>query len=144
MKLHELYRLLSTLEKSVATCLPNRLLPATRSTKLDSCLEMDFDHKSGTNSRRDSTSKSFPSSTEPLKGIAILVGDNFLKLDSICKEFNFFIFYFLLFSVNIDNHVGAVGFISRIMPFIYPVTLIKVDEVTGEPIREVVFYLYPI
>jgi len=38
--------------------------------------------------------------------------------------------------VNIDNHVGAVGFISRIMPFIYPVTLIKVDEITGEPIRD--------
>jgi solute carrier family 27 fatty acid transporter 1/4 len=43
---------------------------------------------------------------------------------------------FPLLAVNIDNHVGAVGFISRIMPFIYPVTLIKVDEVTGEPIRD--------
>lgn len=32
--------------------------------------------------------------------------------------------------------MGAVGFISRIMPFIYPVTLIKVDELTGEPIRD--------
>ena len=43
---------------------------------------------------------------------------------------------FLLNTVNIDNHVGAVGFISRILPFIYPVTLIKVDEETGEPIRD--------
>ena len=44
----------------------------------------------------------------------------------------------MLFSslVNINNHVGSVGFISRIMPFIYPVTLIKVDEVTGEPVRD--------
>jgi len=38
--------------------------------------------------------------------------------------------------INIDNRVGAVGFISRILPFIYPVTLIKVDEETGEPIRD--------
>lgn len=38
--------------------------------------------------------------------------------------------------ININNHVGAVGFISMIAPFIYPVTLIRVDEETGEPIRD--------
>lgn len=43
----------------------------------------------------------------------------------------------LLFSflVNIDNKEGAVGFMSRIIPTIYPVSLIKVEPSTGEPIR---------
>jgi len=38
--------------------------------------------------------------------------------------------------INIDNKVGAVGFTTRIAPFLYPVTLIRVDEATGEPIRD--------
>ncbi|CAL1260944.1 unnamed protein product [Larinioides sclopetarius] len=38
--------------------------------------------------------------------------------------------------INIDNKVGAVGFMSRIIPTIYPVSLIKVDANTGEPIRD--------
>ncbi|XP_035706331.1 long-chain fatty acid transport protein 4 isoform X4 [Folsomia candida] len=38
--------------------------------------------------------------------------------------------------INIDNHVGSVGFISIILPFIYPVTLIRVDEATGEVMRD--------
>ena len=37
--------------------------------------------------------------------------------------------------VNIDNKVGATGFISVLFPFVYPVTLIKLDSVTGEPLR---------
>lgn len=37
-------------------------------------------------------------------------------------------------SVNIDNKMGAIGFFSRIIPSVYPVSLIKVDE-DGEPIR---------
>ncbi|XP_076347626.1 long-chain fatty acid transport protein 4-like isoform X2 [Tachypleus tridentatus] len=37
--------------------------------------------------------------------------------------------------INTNNTTGAVGFISRIIPSIYPVTLIKVDEATGEPLR---------
>ncbi|VVC90311.1 unnamed protein product [Leptidea sinapis] len=37
--------------------------------------------------------------------------------------------------VNIDNKPGAIGFISRIIPAIYPIAIIKVDEDTGEPIR---------
>ncbi len=39
-------------------------------------------------------------------------------------------------SVNIDNTVGAVGFTTRIAPMLYPVTLIKVDKDTGEPVRD--------
>ena len=31
-------------------------------------------------------------------------------------------------SVNYNNTVGACGFVSLIAPFLYPVTLIKVDE----------------
>lgn len=36
--------------------------------------------------------------------------------------------------VNIDNKIGAIGFISRIIPSIYPISIIKVDA-NGEPIR---------
>lgn len=39
-------------------------------------------------------------------------------------------------AVNIDNHIGSVGFISMIAPFIYPVTLIRIDETSGEPMRD--------
>lgn len=38
--------------------------------------------------------------------------------------------------INIDNKVGSVGFMSRIIPTIYPVSLIKVEPSTGEPIRD--------
>ncbi|KAI4486758.1 hypothetical protein M0804_006128 [Polistes exclamans] len=36
--------------------------------------------------------------------------------------------------VNIDNTVGAIGFMSRILPSIYPISIIKVNA-EGEPIR---------
>lgn len=36
--------------------------------------------------------------------------------------------------MNVDNKTGAVGFISRIVPSLYPISIIKVDE-DGEPIR---------
>ncbi|KAL6431393.1 hypothetical protein ACFW04_007196 [Cataglyphis niger] len=36
--------------------------------------------------------------------------------------------------MNIDNKMGAVGFISRIIPSFYPTSIIKVDK-DGEPIR---------
>ncbi|XP_017482804.1 PREDICTED: LOW QUALITY PROTEIN: long-chain fatty acid transport protein 4-like [Rhagoletis zephyria] len=37
--------------------------------------------------------------------------------------------------MNNDNTVGAIGFISRIIPQIYPISIIKADPDTGEPIR---------
>ncbi|CAG0886912.1 unnamed protein product [Darwinula stevensoni] len=37
--------------------------------------------------------------------------------------------------INVDNRIGAIGFKSLILPGILPVTLIRVDEATGEPIR---------
>lgn len=37
--------------------------------------------------------------------------------------------------VNIDNRVGAVGFVPRYAGSLYPVALLRVDEETGEPIR---------
>lgn len=40
-----------------------------------------------------------------------------------------------MISVNIDGTVGSIGFVSRILPRIYPIALVKVDERTGEPIR---------
>ncbi|XP_034231074.1 long-chain fatty acid transport protein 4-like isoform X2 [Thrips palmi] len=38
--------------------------------------------------------------------------------------------------VNIDNTVGAIGFVSRIIPAVYPISIIKVDPFSGEPIRD--------
>ena len=51
--------------------------------------------------------------------------------------------------MNIDSKPGAIGFISRIIPAVYPIAIIKVDEDTGEPIRDArglcqVIYLIPI
>ncbi|KAK9870445.1 hypothetical protein WA026_008010 [Henosepilachna vigintioctopunctata] len=37
--------------------------------------------------------------------------------------------------VNTDNTVGAIGFVSRIIPSVYPISIIKVDQQSGEPIR---------
>lgn len=37
--------------------------------------------------------------------------------------------------VNIDNTVGAIGFVSRIIPQVYPISIIKCDPDSGEPIR---------
>jgi solute carrier family 27 fatty acid transporter 1/4 len=42
--------------------------------------------------------------------------------------------YFSLL-VNIDNKVGAIGFVSRIIPAVYPISIIRVDPETGDPIR---------
>lgn len=36
--------------------------------------------------------------------------------------------------VNVDNTVGAIGFVSRIIPSVYPISIIKVDA-DGEPVR---------
>ncbi|XP_017762478.1 PREDICTED: long-chain fatty acid transport protein 4 [Eufriesea mexicana] len=36
--------------------------------------------------------------------------------------------------VNIDNTVGAIGFVSRIIPSVYPISILKVNS-DGEPIR---------
>ncbi|CAH0557667.1 unnamed protein product [Brassicogethes aeneus] len=38
--------------------------------------------------------------------------------------------------VNIDNTVGSIGFVSRIIPQVYPISIIKVDQNTGEPVRD--------
>ena len=48
---------------------------------------------------------------------------------------NFYVFL-LSIPVNFDNKVGAVGFVPRLLESIYPTTLIRVDEVTGKPIRD--------
>ncbi|KAG8037866.1 hypothetical protein G9C98_006077 [Cotesia typhae] len=37
--------------------------------------------------------------------------------------------------VNIDNRVGAVGFIPKFAGRLYPVSLLRINEETGEPIR---------
>ena len=37
--------------------------------------------------------------------------------------------------LNIDSKPGSVGFTSVLLPFVYPVSLIRVDE-EGEPVRD--------
>ena len=37
--------------------------------------------------------------------------------------------------VNIDNKVGAIGFMSRIIPSVYPISILKANN-DGEPIRD--------
>lgn len=37
--------------------------------------------------------------------------------------------------VNIDNKVGAIGFVSRIIPAVYPISIIRVDPENGDPVR---------
>ncbi|XP_034102301.1 long-chain fatty acid transport protein 1 isoform X2 [Drosophila albomicans] len=37
--------------------------------------------------------------------------------------------------MNNDSTVGAIGFVSRILPQIYPISVIRADPHTGEPIR---------
>lgn len=37
--------------------------------------------------------------------------------------------------MNNDNTVGAIGFVSRILPKVYPISIIRADPDTGEPIR---------
>jgi len=39
------------------------------------------------------------------------------------------------FAVNIDNKIGAVGFIPRYASDLYPVALLKINEDTGEILR---------
>jgi len=48
---------------------------------------------------------------------------------SLLIVFNFF------YLVNTDNKVGAIGFVSRIIPAVYPISIIRVDPENGEPIR---------
>ncbi|GFS03074.1 long-chain fatty acid transport protein 4 [Elysia marginata] len=38
--------------------------------------------------------------------------------------------------VNFENKVGAVGFTTRIAPFLYPITLVKVDPSTNNIVRD--------
>lgn len=51
-----------------------------------------------------------------------------------CKRIYTFNIFFIL--VNPDNKIGAVGFTTMIAPALYPITLIKIDERTGEHIRD--------
>ncbi len=46
---------------------------------------------------------------------------------------NLLLSYFL---VNIDGVPGAVGFTSVLFPFVYPVRLIRVNEASGEVVRD--------
>ncbi|KAL0812134.1 hypothetical protein ABMA28_009512 [Loxostege sticticalis] len=38
--------------------------------------------------------------------------------------------------VNMDSKIGAIGFLSRMVSSIYPLTLVKCDEITGEILRD--------
>ncbi|XP_073962812.1 long-chain fatty acid transport protein 1-like [Choristoneura fumiferana] len=38
--------------------------------------------------------------------------------------------------INLDSKVGAIGFLSRLVSSVYPLTLVKCDEITGEILRD--------
>ena len=38
--------------------------------------------------------------------------------------------------INNDSTIGAIGFVSRIIPSVYPISIIRADQYTGEPIRD--------
>ena len=38
--------------------------------------------------------------------------------------------------MNFENKIGAVGFTTRIAPFLYPITLVKVDPATNDIVRD--------
>ena len=38
--------------------------------------------------------------------------------------------------MNYSNKTGSVGFVSPLFPFLLPYRIIKVDEATGEPVRD--------
>ncbi|CAK1591339.1 unnamed protein product [Parnassius mnemosyne] len=38
--------------------------------------------------------------------------------------------------VNLDSKMGAIGFLSRLVSSIYPLTLVKCDEITGDILRD--------
>lgn len=42
----------------------------------------------------------------------------------------------LMFSVNMEGKQGACGFLSVLVPSAIPVYLVKIDEETGEPVRD--------
>ena len=90
-------------------------------------------HRFGGSSQRDSTYQRFPSSTEPLKGIQVRDRDN-----RPCSVLKLSLFFPDI--INISNKVGAVGFIGVSFPdFIQekllPLSVIKINKETGEPIR---------
>jgi solute carrier family 27 (fatty acid transporter), member 1/4 len=47
-----------------------------------------------------------------------------------------FIHLNFVLKVNFDGRVGAVGFMSMLAPSLLPVSLIKVEESTGQPVRD--------
>lgn len=48
-----------------------------------------------------------------------------------------FNFYLKFFSVNVDNTIGAVGFVPSILPkSLHPVAIVRVNPETCEPVRD--------
>jgi hypothetical protein len=42
---------------------------------------------------------------------------------------------YIIIAANTDNTFGAIGFVSRLIPSIYPISIIRVNPETCEPIR---------
>ena len=101
-----------------------------RSTRSGSCSGTASDLRSGRASCSGSESSTLPSSTvrpkETLKSVSP-------QHHTIPKCHGLIV---LLLLVNIENKVGAVGFVSLLFPGILPLGLIKIDEETGKEIRD--------
>ena len=46
------------------------------------------------------------------------------------------VFIVSIIAVNFSGKVGAIGFSTRIAPFLFPVSLVKIDQETGLPLRD--------
>lgn len=106
-------------------------LPTVRlnrwSILLEQYTEMDWDHKFGRSMWINLILRKCSSFTAQLKEFPIWVY-NFVTFDD-------FLFTIVHVLVNIDSKVGSIGFIPAYFRWLYPITLVKCDETTGEPIR---------
>lgn len=123
---------LSTLAKCADTFWPHRRTQPTPITVCASSSATDFVHKFGHNLSIASKSAVLPNSMVQLKAMPISVSDrrSFRRWHAFNQPICFH------FAVNINNVVGAIGFVSRIIPSVYPISIIKADAATGEPIRD--------
>lgn len=109
---------------------PIHQTPATLSERFS---VMVFARKFGHSSSNASTFHTLLNSTVLLKATPILV----ISIEFhfvVCHEINLLNIW--MFSVNINNVVGSIGFVSRIIPSVYPISIIKADPDSGEPIRD--------
>lgn len=112
-------------------CWPQSHRPRTLSTRFAPFSVTACGRRFGRNSWNALRYPTLPNSMEQLRATPISVSNNVLLN---IKKITVVIFT-IRFVVNIDNKIGAIGFVSRIIPSVYPISIIRADSNTGEPIR---------